>query len=338
MNKIRVGLFVAAMLCAFPASAWAQKKKPAPAEAAPDKNKAGAEAAPAGEAAPAAEGKPAEGEAAPKEGAAGAEAGGEEGPTEAELAGEGGEEELKDICKIDPAACPKIDLKGEAGRHLIEPLFAVEQRFIIKSGRFELNPFFAFTVNDQFVAHPAPGVAVNYYISEVLAIGVNGSFYRPFNVDSAFNGQVRRSARVAVPLTEYDWGAALNLTYVYADGKFAGLGDFIFNYDSYLVGGVGVLSARPIPVIDPDNRNFTFKPGVAFNAGIGLRIFFTKWFAAVLEVRDYIFQDRLENLSVAPNPQDKDTWLGDKKLTNNVQFQTGISLFIPFSFEYKLQK
>jgi outer membrane beta-barrel protein len=170
-------------------------------------------------------------------------------------------------------------------------------------------------------------------------VGLNGNYYRPFNVDREFNAQVRRAARVAVPLTEYDWSAALNFTYVPAYGKFAGFGDFIFHYDAYVVGGVGAISTRPIPVIDPDNRNFEFEPKLAFNAGIGLRIFFNRWFAAMLEVRDYIFNDKLENLEIdLANPTDKSTWTDETSLTNNVQAQLGVSIFLPFSFEYRLPK
>ncbi len=124
-------------------------------------------------------------------------------------------------------------------------------------------------------------------------------------------------------------------------GKFAGFGDFIFHYDAYVVGGVGALSTRPIPVIDPDNRNFSFKPKIAFNAGIGLRIFLNRWLAATMEVRDYIYNEELEALTVAPTQQqqqDKGTWFGENRLTNNVQAQVGISIFIPFSWEYRLPK
>jgi outer membrane beta-barrel protein len=160
---------------------------------------------------------------------------------------------------------------------------------------------------------------------------------------------VRRSARVAVPLTEYQWGAALNFTYVPAYGKFAGFGDFIFHYDAYVVGGVGALSTRPVAVIDPDNRNFSYEPKLAFNAGIGLRIFFNRWFAAMLEMRDYIYSEKLENLCIAGescsgvtvpgNPTDKGTWFENKgRLTNAVQAQVGVSIFLPFSFEYRLPK
>lgn len=253
--------------------------------------------------------------------------------------GEGEEGGLGDICEIDPEACPTLDMAKEAAKPLDETIFAVQQRFIIKKRRFELQPFWGLTLNDQFVGHPGPGLGINYYITEVLAVGVNGQFYQPFNSDSAFNAQVRRAARVGVPLTEYQWGAALNFTYVPANGKFAGFQNFIFHYDAYVVGGIGAISTRPIPVIDPDNRNFDWEPKVAFNAGIGLKIFFNRWFAAVLEVRDYIFIDKLENTSVDEDaPGNRDTWVGQSSLTNHVQAQLGVSVFVPFSFDYRLPK
>jgi outer membrane beta-barrel protein len=215
----------------------------------------------------------------------------------------------------------------------------MQQIYALRVRRFEINPYWSFTMNDQFVNHPAPGLALNYYITNVLAVGLNGNYYRPFNVDKEFNAQVRRAARVAVPLTEYDWSAALNFTYVPAYGKFSGFGDFIFHYDAYVVGGVGAISTRPIPVIDPDNRNFEFEPKLAFNLGIGLRIFFNRWFAVVPEFRDYIFNDKLENLEIdLANPTDESTWTDQTSLTNNVQFQIGVSIFLPFSFEYRLPK
>ncbi len=250
---------------------------------------------------------------------------------------------LGDICQIDPEACPNLDFDKEAAKDLQEQIYAVQQLYALRVRRFEIQPYWATSLNDQFVNHPGPGLALNYYITNVLAVGANFNYYRPFNADSTFNAQVRRAARVGVPLTEYDWGAALNFTYVPAYGKFAGFGDFIFHYDAYVVGGVGAISTRPIPVIDPDNRTFDFEPKLAFNAGIGFRVFFTRWFAAILEVRDYIFSDRLENddTAILSDPvavQDKDKWFGDNSLTNAVQAQIGIAIFLPFSFEYRLPK
>lgn len=308
------------------AAAQRGKKKPAP-KPAPAAPAAPAEPAPA-PAAPAggeieldtdkpAEAKPAEAAPTPPAG------------------GEGG------ICDIDPSACPKPeDLKKAAGREIKQEIYAVQQIYALRARRIEVNPFWAASLNDQFVGHTGPGLAVNYYISNVLAVGLNGTYYT--NVDSSFNADVRRSARVAVPLNDYLGGANLNFSYVPVYGKFAGFGDFIFHFDAYVVGGVGGLWTRPIPVIDPDNRKFDWKMKVAFNAGVGLRIFFNRWFAAMLELRDYIYNEELENLKVATNQQqqqDKSTWFADKgQLTNNVQAQLGVSIFLPFSWEYRLPK
>jgi outer membrane beta-barrel protein len=143
-------------------------------------------------------------------------------------------------------------------------------------------------------------------------------------------------------LNEYLAGYAVNFTYVPVYGKFSGLGNFIFHYDAYLVGGVGGIFTRPIAVIDPDNRKFDYENRLAFNLGIGLRVFLNRWFSVVGELRDYIYIEQLENTEVAPTQaqqQDPSTWFSSQKpLTNNVQAQVGISIFLPFSWEYRLPK
>jgi hypothetical protein len=67
-----------------------------------------------------------------------------------------------------------------------------------------------------------------------------------------------------------------------------------------------------------------------------------RWFSVVGELRDYIYIEQLENTEVAPTQaqqQDPGTWFSSQKpLTNNVQAQVGISIFLPFSWEYRLPK
>src|SRR5688572_27954887 len=147
---------------------------------------------------------------------------------EAPAPGEKGADDagLGSICEIDPEACPKLDFDKEAARDIKEQIYAVQQVFVMRARRFEVMPYWSFTLNDQFVSHPGPGIGLNYWITQVLAIGANFNYYEPFNSDSEFNFQTRRAARIAVPLTEYQWGAALNFTYVPIAGKFAGFGDF----------------------------------------------------------------------------------------------------------------
>ncbi len=259
--------------------------------------------------------------------------------------GTGLEDEAEDdsglggICEIDPDACPRLDFDTEAARDIRERVFAVQQLFVLRRSRLEIQPYWQVPLNDQFVGHSGPGLALNFWITNVLAAGLSGNFYQGLNSTSEFNFQTRRSARVSVPLTEYQWNANLNFTYTPMLGKYSGFGDFIFQYDAYVVGGVGAVSTRPIPVIDPDNRGFDWETKIAFNAGLGLHIFFNRWLAVTLEVRDYIFNDELENTEiVSGSEQDPATWTDEKQLTNNVQAQLGIAIFFPFSFEYRLPK
>ncbi len=331
MNQARVGLLVAAALLAMPLSASAQPKPPP--KGAPAPPKVPGKDAPKTDA-PINLDEPA---TPPPAGAAGPEA-----PAVAPAPDAAGGEGLGDICKIDPSACPTGDMEKAANRPLKPQMYAVQQIYALRYHRFEINPYFGITLNDQFVSHPGPGVAINWYLTNVLALGVNGNFYAGLNSNSSFNFETSRAARVGEPLTEYQWNANFNVSYVPVYGKFAGFGDFIFHYDFYVLGGVGAISTRPIAVIDPDNRTFTFKPKVNGHVGAGLRIFFNRWFAAMLEVSDYIFADELENPVVGKTlaeQQDPKTWLSpDSSFTNNFQAQLGVSVFLPFSWEYRLPK
>lgn len=352
MTQWIVAAAAAALLLA-PSDALAQKGK------GKGKPPTGGTAAPTGAAGGAAGGAAPTGGAAPAGGTAPAGGGSQEldldqpPPPDANAGGTTpptGDAAGGGICEIDPSACPKGQDLGEASKRKVKAeIYAVEQIYALRYHRVELLPYWGFTLNDQFVSHPGPGLSLNYYLTNVLAVGLNGNFYSGLNVDSDFNFQNRRATRVAVPLNEYSWSAALDFTYVPVYGKFAGFSNFIFSYDIFVEGGVGAISTRPIPVIDPDNRKFDFDVKVAFNLGIGLRIFVTKWLAANLSIVDYIYPEKLESLTIANGPVGKtndptspsnpNTWLQDGvSVTNNVQAQIGLSVFLPFSFNYRLPK
>ena len=252
-----------------------------------------------------------------------------------------------DICQITPdapqcQAAKEVNLAVEAKKDIrSREIYAVQQQYVIKAQRFEIMPYLAVTLNDQFVSHNAPGLALNYYITQVLAVGVNGNWYDGLNADQDFNFQNRRSARIAVPLNIYQMSADLNFTYVPMYGKFAGFGDFIFHYDAYVDGGVGLIRTKPLSIIDPDNRSFPdWNNLVNFDLGIGFRIFFNRWLAAILEVRDLIYSEQIENKNIdVLNPSNKSEWFDTgTNITNDVQLQIGLSLFLPTSFDYRLPK
>ncbi len=335
MKQARRWLLLAAALMLLPQAALAQKKKPKGSAAAP----AASSAAPA----PAA---PADADAdAPAAGAAAGAAPAASGDTTATPPPAGDTGGGMDICQITPdapqcAAAKEINFGEEAKKQVHAEVYAVQQQYVIKAQRFEIMPYWEFTLNDQFVSHPGPGLALNYYLTQVLAVGLNGVWYGGLNGPSDFNFQNRRSARIAVPLNDYQLSGDVNLTYVPIYGKFAGFGDFIFNYDAYVLGGLGLIRTQPIAIIDPDNRKFTdWNNNLNFDVGLGFRIFFTRWLAATIEVRDLIYLEETEALTINADPTNQKYWTNpNNQLTNDVQLQLGISLFLPTSFEYKLPK
>jgi outer membrane beta-barrel protein len=232
--------------------------------------------------------------------------------------------------------------EGEAKeKEVAEEIYAVQRMYVLRGGRFELAPSLAFTVNDPYVSHPALSVGLNYWVTNVLAVGANFLWYQGIESESDLNFSVRRSARLAVPITEYQLGAHLNFTYVPIYGKFSMFNSSIFQWDSYLVGGVGMMRTRPVAVVDPAVRTFDFDWRVAFNAGIGIRVFVTRFFTIFGELRDYIYLEKLENLNVelGKDRERKSTWIDQNAtLTNNVTAQLGVTLFFPFTFEYRYPK
>ncbi len=227
-----------------------------------------------------------------------------------------------------------------------EEIYAVQQIYALRNGRVELSPYWSTTVNDQYVSHPAVGLGLNYWWTNVLAVGLNFNWYGGLENESDLNFHVRRSTRLAVPITEYQLGANLNFTYVPLYGKFSMFNDYIFQWDAYIVGGVGLMRTRPVAVVDPEIRTherpeFNYQFRVAFNVDIGIRVFLTRWLAFFGELRDYAYLERLESTDVALGEarQDPSTWLASSpSLTNNVTAQLGLTVFFPFTFEYRLPR
>lgn len=282
---------------------------------------------------------PAEEGAAEGEAEAGAEAG-----AEVEAGGDiglGGDI-IGDLAGPDEAGPTGPRDAAPRSTETVEEIYAVQQIYALRINRVELGASYAATLNDQYVSHPGVGVSLNYWWTNVLAVGLNFLWYQGLENESDLNFFVRRSTRLAVPITEYQLGAHLNFTYVPLYGKFMMFNDYIFQWDSYIVGGVGLMRTRPVAVVDPEIRQFDFDWRVAFNVGVGIRIFLTRWLAVYGELRDYAYLERLESLDVALGEearQDPSTWLDDSpSLTNNVTAHVGLTLFFPFSFEYRLPK
>ncbi len=266
----------------------------------------------------------------------GADFGGGEGDIIGELAAEG----------------PEIDTtRDEAPRQdeSVEEIYAVQQIYALRLNRVELAPSYSNTMNDPFISHPALSVALNYWWTNVLAIGVSFNWFQwgpPQQRESELNFFVRRATRLGIPVNEWQLGAYLNFTYVPFYGKFSVFNEFIFQWDAYVVGGVGMMRTRPIPVIDPEIREFDFQNRIAFNLGLGVRIFLSRFAGIFAEFRDYAYLEQFENTEVsalqsdAPGGRsDPETWFADSvSFSNNMTIQIGFTLFFPFTVDYELPK
>lgn len=222
-----------------------------------------------------------------------------------------------------------------------EEIYAVQQIYALRLNRVEISPSYSATLNDPFISHNGIGLGLNYWFTNVLAVGANFIWYQGLENDSDINFQVRRSTRLAVPVNQYQLGAHLAFTYVPIYGKFAMFNEFIFQYDLYVLGGVGIMRTRPLPVVDPEVRSFDFDIRVAFNVGIGLRVFITRWLAIFAEIRDYMYLEQLESLDVALGSAraDSSTWTqSSPAFINNVTTHLGLTFFLPFDFEYRLPR
>ena len=224
-----------------------------------------------------------------------------------------------------------------------EEIYAVQQIYALRLKRLELAPSVAFTLNDPYMKHYGLGLAMNYWFTNVLALGFNFIWYdwgtNPLERGTDIIPRIQDQFRLGVPINDWQMGMWVNFTYVPFYGKFK-VRKKIFQWDSYLIGGVGFMRTQPIPVFDSAVRSFDWQTNVAFNVGAGLRIFLTRYLTFFTEFRAYLWPDQFENVEVSPgNPNDSSTWLqSDSTFVANTSIQLGFTVFFPIKFEYRLPK
>jgi outer membrane beta-barrel protein len=226
---------------------------------------------------------------------------------------------------------------------IAEEIYAVQQIYALRLKRLELAPSVAFTLNDPYLKHYGLGLAMNYWFTNVLALGFNFILYdwgtNPLERGTNIIPRIQNQFRLGVPINDWQMGMWVNFTYVPFYGKFK-VRKKIFQWDAYLIGGVGFMRTQPIPVFDPAVRSFDWQTNVAFNVGAGLRIFLTRYLTFFTEFRAYMWPDQFENVDVSPGaPNDPSTWLqSDSTFVANTSIQLGFTLFFPIKFEYRLPK
>jgi outer membrane beta-barrel protein len=212
-------------------------------------------------------------------------------------------------------------------------IVVVVRKPFLKVRRTELNPFTSVTMNDNMIRHYTIGGEFAYYLTDVLAVGVEAQYYahafnEPFDL-------VARQARRLPTVNEYKWSTALDFHYVPVYGKFAVLDHRLITWESYFTAGIGVGQSEVVPrdTKYPGFTNLLIQP----NLGVNMRFFLTKWLTINVGIRDYLFIDKFEPTDRSPtmNATAADAAAhADSAFINNIMFQAGVSFWVPTSFEY----
>lgn len=265
--------------------------------------------------------------------------GGQEGgegtpPDEGEIEMEGEEKDLETDLSADTDAAVKIDTTTVGLKPVSwQDIVVVMRKPFLKIRRTDLMPFLATTMNDNMIRHYAAGAQFNYFLTDVLAVGVEGQYYtkqfrEPFDL-------VGRQARRLPTVNKYNFSGALNFHYVPVYGKFAILDKKLVAWETYFTAGVGVTQSEIVPR-DPRFGAFT-NLLITPNIGASMRFFLFQWLTVNVGVRDYIFVDKFEpvgrNDMMFTTPEQAKA-NADSTLINNVMFQIGVSFWIPPTFEY----
>ncbi|MBK9032811.1 MAG: outer membrane beta-barrel domain-containing protein [Myxococcales bacterium] len=251
---------------------------------------------------------------------------------EIEMEGETPEPDLTADLAADDAAAVKIDTTTRDVKAVSwKDIIVVMRKPFLKLGRTDMMPFLATTMNDNMIRHVGAGAQINYYLTDVLSVGVEGQYFaknfrEPFDL-------VGRQARRLPTVNKYNFAAALNFHYVPVYGKFAVLDKHLIHWETYFTAGVGITQSEVIPR-DPRYDAFT-NILITPNIGASMRFFLAKWLTVNLGIRDYIFVDKFE-------PTDRTMYTSassakdhaDTAFINNVMFQLGVSFWIPPTFEY----
>ena len=252
--------------------------------------------------------------------------------------GPGTDEPLGDDPFADTAAKPKpaaaksaADADARAAANATD-IVVVQRRSFLKAGRVELQPLSGVSVNDTLIRHWAFGGELNYFLSEVFAVGLQGMYFVKERTEreSLVGLQYNRIAT----LNQYLWTAALNFSYLPVYGKFSLFNKYIFHWEGYVSGGAGVTHTEILPRRPRDEAFDTY--AITANLGAGARLYVWDWMSLNAGLRDFVFNDKFEPTSRRSDQNVADVEKNaDSQFVHNVMFYVGVGFYLPPSFTYR---
>jgi outer membrane beta-barrel protein len=240
----------------------------------------------------------------------------------------------KEITVIQPQAFLNVYVDSATGK---------------KKRRIELMPQVGLTINDPYVRHWAVGAEINYWLTNRMAIGLNGTAF--FGARTSQYDRIRFQQGLLLTANKTLWQASLDYLYEPFYGKIALFNRLLLHWESYLQIGGGAIHTQNVPrfqAVHPDPYNhITGQVNVA--AGARFYVQSLQWFSFNFGVRTFGFFDAYEPQNRGVNPAGgdnpnlddpkaayaaaKEVPLGER-LAFNVLFFVGVSFYLPPKFEY----
>jgi outer membrane beta-barrel protein len=213
-----------------------------------------------------------------------------------------------------------------------QDIVVVPRKAFIKSGRLELMPFAGLSVNDNLIRHYAFGGELNFFLSDVFWVGLQGQYFVKNYTPTAENVGLQYN-RIPT-LNRYLYAGALHFGYVPVYGKFALFNQQIMHWEIFASGGVGLTWTEIIPrdPADAAFKNMLLTPNVA----VGARFFLFNWLTVNFTLRDYILPDKFEAANRPDNQSAADAKnAAETAWVNNIMFYGGVGIYLPTKFTYK---
>lgn len=238
-------------------------------------------------------------------------------------------------------------LEEVKGKH--ETKNVIQNKFFLKTNRFEIAPALGYIPNNAFVSVPVGGAILAYHFREDLAVE-GAVLYAPNTGDAGVKNLTKTLVAIAYegnsettfrqPLDRLQLGALFAARWSPVYGKINLIGEGVLNFDFYGTAGLGLLLiTKDYASINPEYASgasdnpvvLEAQPqtasNVAFNLGVGFDFFLTQTIALKLDARSTLYVAKEPDYgNVLQNGEPEPL---ENRLYNTFITSAGVSIFIP---------
>lgn len=172
-----------------------------------------------------------------------------------------------------------------------ETIYVIEDKPYLAGGHFEVSPQLVMSFNDRFTNHYGLLLTGMYHLRENVGVELAGGYL--FGLPSEITNEIREKGRLApepVDLYSLTWVATGNVQWSPIYGKVSVLDMALGQYSMYFSVGAGVTGLSLERYFDAPGEQYELDWPLSFTStvGAGLRVYFTDWLGARIELRDYV--------------------------------------------------